>query len=90
MFAVCCAPVRVFNTSEYPKKRSHSYVINRSDELIKMDKLRQEISKYRIAQAKVKTLSTWALKTSRSATKDLEHILEIIDDMYGEEGFEDI
>ena len=22
--------------------------------------------------------------------KDLEHILEIIDDMYGEEGFEDI
>jgi|TARA_B100000767_G_scaffold146664_1_gene138203 hypothetical protein len=55
-----------------------------------MDKLRQEISKYRIAQAKVKTLSTWALKTSRSATKDLEHILEIIDDMYGEEGFEDI
>lgn len=90
MFATCRAPVRVFNTYEKPKKRSHSYVISRSDELIKMSKLRNEISKYKIAQAKVKTLTSWAIKSTQTTTKELEQILEIIEDIYGEDGFEDI
>jgi hypothetical protein len=55
-----------------------------------MSKLRDEISKYKIAQAKVKTLTSWAIKSTQTTTKELEQILEIIEDIYGEDGFEDI
>jgi hypothetical protein len=52
------------------------------------ERLRKDIVKYKTANNKIKTLAKWNLRSTRSALKDIEEMLEVIEDLYGEDTYE--
>jgi hypothetical protein len=42
-----------------------------------------------MANKRLKSLAMWNLRSTRSALKDVEQMLEVIEDLYGEESFEE-
>jgi len=52
------------------------------------ERLRKDIVKYKTANNKIKTLAKWNLRSTRAALKDIEEMLEVIEDLYGEETYE--
>ena len=47
--------------------------------------LREQIIKYNVANKKMKQLAKWNLRSTKSALKDVQEILETLDELYGEE-----
>jgi len=41
-----------------------------------------------MANKKLKSLAMWNLRSTRSALKDIEEMLEVIEDLYGDETYE--
>jgi hypothetical protein len=52
------------------------------------ERLRKDIVKYKTANNKIKTLAKWNLRSTRSTLKDIEEMLEVIEDLYGEDTYE--
>ena len=52
------------------------------------ERLRKDIVKYKTANNKIKTLAKWNLRSTRAALKDIEEMLEVIEDLYGEDTYE--
>ena len=42
-----------------------------------------------MANKRLKSLAMWNLRSTRSALKDVEEMLQVIEDLYGEESFEE-
>ena len=51
--------------------------------------LRDQIDKYKIATKKMKVLAKWNLRSTKSALKDVQEMLETLDELYGDEAFEE-
>jgi hypothetical protein len=52
-------------------------------------KLRKQVEKYKNAQKKIKTLTEWNLRSTKSSLKDVQDILETLEDLYGDSAFKD-
>ena len=53
------------------------------DERIK--KLESDVKKYKDANSKLQKLAEWNLRSTKSALKDVQEILETLEDLYGDE-----
>ena len=105
MFVVAFTPVRVYNSIEkkpeaVPKHKSSSQrhwrqcAANPQIRLNCYDdenaqQLQSQVYKYRNANEKLKRLTTLNLRATKSALKDVEDVLEILQDIYGDSAFED-
>ena len=74
--------------------RPHRFAMEKTPETPKIEdtnieELREEIVKYKNANQKMKVLAGWNLRSTKSALKDVQGILETLDDLYGEEAFEE-
>jgi hypothetical protein len=50
--------------------------------------LELEVEKYKKINSKLKMIAGWNVRASKSALRDSQHILEIIEDLYGDEAVE--
>ena len=74
--------------------RPHRFAMGKIPETPKVedtniDNLREQIVKYKIANKKMKVLAGWNLRSTKSALKDVQEMLETLDELYGEDAFEE-
>ena len=50
--------------------------------------MRDQIAKYERAEKKIRLLSSWGLRSTKSSLGDLRGILETLDDLYGDDAFD--
>ena len=86
MTTICIRPVPIYNIQN--KKRSVVRPISTNTEL-ELKKLREQVVKYQNAQKKIKTLTEWNLRSTKSSLKDVQDLLETLEDLYGEDAFKD-
>jgi hypothetical protein len=100
MFAISATPVRVYNSVEKkpedaprrnPKRHWRQHAINprmptvdRSQN-VRVRELEKKLEKYENAGEKLKRLAGWNLRSTKSALKDVQEILETLEDLYGDE-----
>ena len=86
------SPLRIYNTIDKDpmKKRAnpkkHRYAINKPDseiDQVELHRLREQVAKYRRGQAKLKRLARWNLRSTKSSLRDVQEILETLEDLYG-------
>ena len=53
-----------------------------------MEKVHEQIAKYKRAQKKIQMLTAWSLRSTQSSLTDLQNILETLEELYGDEAFE--
>jgi len=53
-----------------------------------IEDLRKQIVKYKTAAEKMKLLAGWNLRSTKSALKDVQEMLETLEELYGDEAFE--
>ena len=97
MFAICATPVRVYNSVE--KKPEYRHWRQRATNLeiprvsrcqeVTIRQLTSQLKEYKTANKRLKSLALWNLRSTKSALKDVEQMLEVIEDLYGEESFEE-
>jgi uncharacterized protein YlxW (UPF0749 family) len=79
------SPLRIYNDSSRPKHiRKRPTKLN--DELVH---LRQQVVMYKRERAKLRKLAEWNLRSTKSSLKDVQETLEILQDLYGDEMYED-
>ena len=74
--------------------RPHRFAMEKTPETPKLEdsnieELREQIVKYKIANKKMKVLAGWNLRSTKSALKDVQEMLETLDELYGDEAFEE-
>lgn len=97
MFAICATPVRVYNTNEKKPEYRHWRQRAMNPEMPRVSRcqevtirqLTSQITEYKMANKRLKSLAMWNIRSTRSALKDVEQMLEVIEDLYGEESFEE-
>jgi|TARA_B110000503_G_scaffold76759_1_gene118397 hypothetical protein len=96
MATLCLTPLCIYNTANNESKRpkhtrKHYYGIGKSTiELanIELCQLRTQVVKYKREQVKLKRLTEFNLRSTKSSLRDIQETLEIIEDLYGDEAFE--
>jgi len=58
-------------------------------ENVTINDLQEQIVKYKIATDKMKVLAGWNLRSTNSALKDVHEMLETLEELYGDEAFEE-
>ena len=53
-----------------------------------IEDLRKQIVKYKTATDKMKLLAGWNMRSTKSALKDVQEMLETLEELYGDEAFE--
>jgi hypothetical protein len=53
-----------------------------------VEKLKLELKKHKEAEQKIKRHAKWMLRSTQSAHKDAQDVIEIIKDLYGDDAFE--
>ena len=86
MTTICIRPIPIYNTQN--RKRSIIRPISTNTEP-ELRKLREQVEKYKNAQKKIKTLTEWNLRSTKSSLKDVQDILETLEDLYGGDAFKD-
>lgn len=74
--------------------RPHRFAMEKTPDTPKIEdpninNLREQIVKYKIATKKMKVLAKWNLRSTKSALKDVQEMLETLDELYGDEAFEE-
>lgn len=59
-----------------------------ADDALKIEKLEREVDRYKKANKKLRMIASWNLRAAQSAFKDSENILQILDDLYGDDAYE--
>jgi hypothetical protein len=54
-------------------------------ETVRIKELETDVKKYKDANEKLKKLAEWNLRSTKSALKDVQEILETLEDLYGDE-----
>jgi hypothetical protein len=99
MYAICATPIRVYNSVEKKPEAAPKYrhwrqrAINPEMSRVNhcqcqdatIRQLTNQITEYKMANKRLKTLVQWNLRSTKSALKDVEQMLQIIEDLYGEE-----
>jgi hypothetical protein len=52
--------------------------------------LEHEVDRYKKANKKLRMIASWNLRAAQSAFKDSENILQILDDLYGDDAYENL
>ena len=86
MTTICISPIPIYNNQN--RKRSLIQPISTNTEP-ELRKLREQVEKYKNAQKKIKTLTEWNLRSTKSSLKDVQDILETLEDLYGDDAFKD-
>jgi uncharacterized protein YdcH (DUF465 family) len=102
MFAICATPVRVYNSVEKKPEAVpiHPRHVHRKQYAMKprcrivrdtaeIEKLQKQVMEYEASNKKLKKLAEWNLRSTKSALKDVQEILEIIEDLYGDQAIKD-
>lgn len=103
MFAISATPVRVYNSVEkkpnaVPKykpslhwRQSAADPIRRQADCdrLQIQELQEIITNYESANKKMKMLAGWNLRATKSALNDIQDILEILEDIYGDGACDD-
>ena len=77
-------------TREPMEMRTHNFAMSpHTTETDCVKQLRDQIAIYRNTTRKMKTLALWNLRSTRSALKDVQEMIDVIEDLYGESAFED-
>ena len=77
-------------TREPMEMRTHNFAMSpRTTEADCVKQLRDQIAIYRNTTRKMKTLALWNLRSTRSALKDVQEMIDVIEDLYGEAAFEE-
>lgn len=94
MFAISATPVRVYNSVEKkpkavprPKRNRHWRQHAVSPQMPRSDtrdaiivELREKLEKYEDTNKKLKLLASWNLRSTKSALKDVEEMLRVLDE----------
>jgi predicted RNase H-like nuclease (RuvC/YqgF family) len=87
MFAISATPIRVYNSVEKkPEAAPRRKRSIRDTEEIR--KLQKKVTKYETTNKKLKKLAEWNLRSTKSALKDVQEMLELMEDLYGDDAFE--
>jgi len=98
MIAIACAPTRIYNSvsnEEKPKHwRQHPNRVRRrvyavNEDALKIKKLEKEVDMYKKAHHKMKMIAQWSLRANQAALTDSRTILHTLEELYGDEAFED-
>ena len=100
MFALARAPTHIYNTikkenEEKPKHwRQHPNRVRRrvyavNEDALKIKKLEKEVDMYKKAHHKMKMIAQWSLRANQAALSDSRTILHTLEELYGDEAFED-
>ena len=96
-------PLRIYSTGEkhwrqysretsarpiIVKAASHTKVEMTKHRDIEVEKLQLELKKHREAEQKIKRHAKWMLRSTQSAHKDAQDVIEIIKDLYGDDAYE--
>jgi hypothetical protein len=96
-------PLRIYSTGEkhwrqysrdtsarpiIVKAASHTKVEMTKHRDIEVEKLKLELKKHREAEQKIKRHAKWMLRSTQSAHKDAQDVIEIIKDLYGDDAYE--
>lgn len=77
-------------TREPMEMRTHNFAMSpHTTEADCVKQLRDQIAIYRNTTRKMKTLALWNLRSTRSALKDVQEMIDVIEDLYGEAAFEE-
>ena len=103
MFALACAPTRIYNSASNEEKPKHwrqhpnrvrrrVYAVNSpkvNEDTVKIKKLEKEVDMYKKAHHKMKMIAKWSLRSNEAALSDSRSILHTLEELYGDEAFED-
>tara|TARA_R110002153_G_scaffold7775_2_gene34617 strand:+ start:3044 stop:3388 length:345 start_codon:yes stop_codon:yes gene_type:complete len=103
MIAIACAPTRIYNSVQSEDKPKHwrqhpnrvrrrVYAMNSSkvsEDALKINKLEKEVDMYKKAHHKMKMIAQWSLRANQAALTDSRTILHTLEELYGDEAFED-
>ena len=95
-------PLRIYNTAERhwrqysPETPRRPIVVKAASHVkaeklkpeVEIEKLKLELKKHREAEQKIKRHAKWMLRSTQSAHKDAQDVIEIIKDLYGDDAFE--
>jgi hypothetical protein len=87
MTTISIRPVQIYNTQN--RKRSVSRPIS-NKEPQELKKLREKVIKYENSHKKLKMLIKWNIRSTQSSLKDALDILDTLEELYGDDAFEDI
>lgn len=97
MNTLCITPVRIYNTTNNESKRpkhirKRQFVVHKPEyfDPVEVHRLREQVSKYKRGQAKLKKLAQWNMRSAKSSMKDIQETLEILEDLYGDEAFDSV
>ena len=98
------ASTRIYNTAHKERSGKHwrqystgattrgrrKFVVNPPDSKseVKIEKLEKDLKKYKCANEKLKMIAGWNIRATQSVLKNSMEILEIVEDLYGEDAFE--
>jgi len=91
MISISRTPLRIYNSVENrPRRHWRQRAMNpemaRSHpEIVRIRELESDVKKYKDANEKLKKLAEWNLRSTKSALKDVQEILETLEDLYGDE-----
>jgi hypothetical protein len=103
MFAISATPVRVYNSVEKKPEAAPRHKPSRhwrqcaadplrrqaENDHQKICELQQKIVNYETANKKMKMLAGWNLRATKSALKDIQDIIEVLEDIYGDKAYDD-
>ena len=103
MIAIACTPTRIYNTApnedrpkhwrQHPNRvRRRVYAVNSprvNEDALKIKKLEKEVDMYKKAHHKMKMIAQWSLRANQAALSDSRSILHTLEELYGDEAFED-
>ena len=95
-------PLCIYNTAErhwrqYSPETPRRPIIVKAASHVKAEKLKAEVEieqlklelkKHKEAEQKIKRHAKWMLRSTQSAHKDAQDVIEIIKDLYGDDAFE--
>ena len=101
MFSITCAVNTTPHEQDKPKHwrqhpnrvRRRVYAVNSpkvNEDTVKIKKLEKEVDRYKKANKKLRMIASWNLRAAQSAFKDSENILQILDDLYGDDAYENL
>ena len=96
------APLRIYNTVERhwrqysPETPRRPIIVKAASHVkaeklkvdVEVEKLKLELKKHKEAEQKIKRHAKWMLRSTQSAHKDAQDVIEIIKDLYGDDAFE--
>lgn len=96
------APLRIYNTVERhwrqysPETPRRPIIVKAASHVkaeklkvdVEVEKLKLELKKHKEAEQKIKRHAKWMLRSTQSAHKDAQDVIEIIKDLYGDDAYE--